>query len=77
MIVSLIGDFSLTEEHNVPHGSRTGYFPVAKMRKTCLILIALLILLLLVAIRKESDSSLRFMKKQNEISKPPTASTAH
>jgi hypothetical protein len=37
----------------------------------------LLILLLLVAVRKESDSSLRFMKKQNEISKPPGTSAAH
>jgi hypothetical protein len=42
-----------------------------------LILITLLILLLVVAVRKESDRSLRFMKKQNEISKPASTSAAH
>lgn len=50
--------------------------PRTKMRKRYIILIALLILFLLVALRRESDSSLRFMKQQNEISKPLSTSTA-
>jgi hypothetical protein len=43
------------------------------MRKKYLIILSLLILLLLVAIRGPSDSSLRFINQQNEIAKPQKA----
>lgn len=42
----------------------------ANMRNKCLIILALLILLLLVAIRRPSESSLRFNQQQHEIAKP-------
>ena len=47
------------------------------MPKKYLIIVSLLILLLLVAIRKESDSSIHFIEKQNEIAKPQPRSTTH
>ena len=47
------------------------------MRKEYLIIVALLILLMLVAIRRESDSSIRFMERQNAITKPQSKSTTH
>jgi hypothetical protein len=46
----------------------------ANMRMKYLIILSLLILLLLVAIRRESDSSVRFIKRRNEIAKPQSGS---
>jgi hypothetical protein len=45
------------------------------MWKKYLIILSLLILLLLAAIRRESDSSLRFIKRQNEIARPQSGSS--
>ena len=41
------------------------------MPKKCLIIVSLLILLLLVAIRKESDSSIHFIEKSERDRKTP------
>jgi len=47
------------------------------MRKKYLIILSLLILLVLVAIRRPSDSSVQFIKLQHEIAKPQSGSTTH
>jgi hypothetical protein len=49
----------------------------ASMRKKYLLSSHCWILLLLLAIRRPSDSSLRFIKQQDEIAKPQRGSTTH
>jgi hypothetical protein len=45
------------------------------MKKQLLVIAALLALLLLLAIRRPGDASVRFIKKQNQIASPHTGAT--